>query len=59
MGKHMLRLLRFALRYPDSWHTYGTDRSTVNAVRRLSELGLLECNAVRQFRLRLGQPEPK
>ena len=50
MGKNMLRMLRFAICYQD-WYTYGKDRSTVDAVRRLEKLQLLEVNEFRQFRL--------
>lgn len=50
MGKNILRLLRFAISYP-GWHTYGKDRSTVDALRRLENLGLIERNEHRQFRL--------
>jgi hypothetical protein len=51
MGKHQLRLLRFAIRYP-GWHGYGKDRSTVDAVNGLEYLGLLEISReTRQFRL--------
>jgi hypothetical protein len=55
MGRHQLRLLKFALRYPNEWHSYGSDRSTVNAVRALARLELLELSPVsRQFRLKTG-----
>lgn len=50
MGKHQLRLLKFAIKY-HGWHTYGKDRSTVSAVNTLSAMGLLELNEFRQFRL--------
>lgn len=51
MGKNMLRILRFAISYK-GWHTYGRDRSTVDAISRLSNLGLIEVNRFRQFRLK-------
>jgi len=51
MGKNMKRLLLFAIRYP-GWHTWGKDRSTVDAVRCLCEQGFIETNKYRQFRLR-------
>jgi len=50
MGKNMIRLLRFAIQFP-SWHTYGKDRATVDAVKRLERLGFVEINEYRQFRL--------
>lgn len=53
MGKHQLRLLKFAIKY-SGWNGFGTDSSTVNAVRSLCRLGLLEVNEHRQFRLYRG-----
>lgn len=50
MGKHIKRLLKFAIDYP-GWHTYGKDRSTVDAVNNLARLGLIVVNEHRQFRL--------
>lgn len=50
MGKNMLRLLKFAIKY-QTWHTYGKDQSTVRALNRLVNLGLIEKNEHRQFRL--------
>ena len=50
MGRHMIRLLKFAIRYP-GWQSYGKDRNTVNAVNRLAGMGFLEVNEYRQFRL--------
>ena len=51
MGRHQLRLLKFAIKY-QAWHTYGTDQSTVRAVNRLAGMGLLDVNEFRQFRLK-------
>jgi len=51
MGKHCLRLLKFAIKY-DGWHSYGTDRSTRDAVNVLCGYDLLEVNEYRQFRLK-------
>lgn len=54
MGKHQLRLLRFAIRFyygPESWHSYQTDRTTVKAVRDLEGMGLIVTNEHRQFQL--------
>lgn len=52
MGRHQLRLLKFAIKYK-GWHGFGTDSSTVNAIKRLVGLGLLEVNEFRQFRLKV------
>ena len=54
MGKNTIRLLRFAIDYPDGWHTCGRD--SVRAMRTLAGLGLLETieygrKALPQFRL--------
>jgi hypothetical protein len=54
MGRNMLRLLRFALKY-EGWHTYGTDQSTVRALESLEALGLIEVNEYRQFRVIKGE----
>jgi hypothetical protein len=54
MGRHQLRLLKFAIKYHNEWHTFGTDSTTVNAVKSLCRLGLLEVNEFRQFRLYRG-----
>ena len=51
MGKNMRRLLLFAIRF-QGWHTWGTDRSTCDAVRRLREQGFIETNDCRQFTLK-------
>lgn len=50
MGRNAIRLLRFAITYP-GWHRYGTDRSTVRAIKRLRDLNFIEVNDHRQFRL--------
>jgi len=50
MGKHVLRLLKFALCYP-GWHSYYAERETLNAIRRLVKLGLIEVNKFKQFRI--------
>lgn len=49
MGKHQLRLLRFAIRFR-GWHNYGYDKPTVRALASLERLGLIEIDRVtRQF----------
>ena len=53
MGKNQARLLRFAIQYP-TWHTYGKDRATVNAIRSLASYGVVEVNEHRQFRLAMS-----
>lgn len=52
MGKQQLRLLKFCLKYPTTWHTYGKDYSTVRVVKSLEDKGLIIRNLkTRQFRL--------
>ena len=51
MGRHQLRLLKFAIRFK-GWHGYGTDTATLRTIKSLVHLGLLEVNEYRQFRLR-------
>lgn len=50
MGKHQLRLLKFAIRFCNSGkpHSYGKDRITVRAINSLEKLGLIDVN--REFR---------
>ena len=50
MGKNMKRLLLFAIRF-DGWHSWGKDRSTCDALRRLCHQGFIETNEFKQFRL--------
>lgn len=47
IGKNSLRLLKFAIKFQGEWHSYGTDRSTRDAINTLVSLELIECN---QFR---------
>ena len=54
MGKHVKRLLQFAVKYP-GWHSYAKDRATTNAVRCLADMGVLELSTIsNQFRLALA-----
>jgi hypothetical protein len=55
MGKHTRRLMQYALAYPYSWHSYGKDRSTVNALAILVRDGLIIRNEHRQFRLNVPE----
>lgn len=55
MGKHVRRLLKFAIQYP-GWHSYGTDRTTVDAVNCLVGYDLIRVNEFRQFQLALPDP---
>ena len=51
MGRNMLRILKFAIRY-QGWQTYGTDRATVCALNALGKQGFIEIDReYRQFRL--------
>ncbi len=51
LGKHMRHALTFATNNP-GWHTFNIRcNSTVNAIRRLVNRGLVETNCVNQFRL--------
>lgn len=51
MGKHVLSMLKFAIKYP-GWQGYDRrDRATVRAVRSLVRDGLIEVNEFYQFRL--------
>ncbi len=54
MGKNMKRLLSFAIKY-EGWHTWGKDRATCDAVRRLEAQGYIETDDYRHFRLRASK----
>ena len=54
MGRHQSRILRFALRYPATWHPYGRDLAAVRAVRALAAAGFLRLNEQRQFQIATG-----
>lgn len=53
MGKHIKRLLKFAIENP-GWHTWGRDRSTVDTINLLLSYGMIEINKNRQFRILCG-----
>ena len=57
MGRHQLRLLRFAILHPASWHPHGTDKSTREALQALHQMELLEHDPTRR-RFRLAIPSP-
>ena len=50
MGKNMKNALLFANKYA-GWHSYTTDRPTVNAINRLKDNGLVEVNEFQQFKV--------
>ena len=53
MTLEQARLMRFALKYPAGWHSYGAD--VTPTVRRLASHGLLDVStATKQFRLAIG-----
>jgi hypothetical protein len=62
MGRHMTRLLRFAINYP-GWHTLSPgDQAANRAATRLAELGLIEIVehvSPRNRQFRLTQPKEK
>lgn len=50
MGKQQARLMRFALKYPNQWHSFANDAS--RTVQSLVRYGLLTVNwETKQFRL--------
>lgn len=50
MGKNMRHALTFA-RKVNGWHTYASDRPTVDAIKRLERRGLVITNQFHQFRI--------
>lgn len=58
MGKNQLRLLRFAIKYPVHWHSYGKEQPTIRALRALERKGFIEIDAgLRMFRLETTSTE--
>ena len=54
MRGNTLRLLRFLLKYPNSWHSIGSDSR--RASKRLSDIGLAEYDtATKQARLAISR----
>ena len=45
-------LIRFLMKYPDTWHSYADDRETVNLVCATSNLGILKVNDYGQMKLK-------
>lgn len=48
VGKHQVRLLEFANKYPQ-WHSYTTDRTTLRVVQALELKGYIKTNEFNQF----------
>jgi len=42
LGKHMLSILQYALKYPRLWHDIGQDKASRDAIKRLEAAGLVE-----------------
>ncbi len=42
LTKRMLEALQYALKYPKIWHNIGTDKASLEAVKRLEAAGLVE-----------------
>lgn len=46
----------FAIKYPDSWHSFASDRETVESVCAAKNLGLIEVSTIsNQFRLKSAE----
>lgn len=46
----------FALKYPDSWHSFASDRETVESVCAAHNLGIVEVSTIsNQFRLKSAE----
>lgn len=59
MGKNMKRMLLFAIRYQDGWHSWQTtDRATRDAIKCLEKQGFIETNKHHQFRLKTKDNPP-
>ena len=45
-------LVRFLMKYPDTWHSYANDKKTVSLVCATSNLGILKVNNNYQMKLK-------
>ena len=46
----------FALKHPDSWHSFASDRETVESVCAANNLGIVEVSTIsNQFRLKSAE----
>ena len=50
IGKHQCNLLDFAYKYP-IWHSYKTDKVTINAINKLVEKNCIVLNNCGQFKI--------
>lgn len=50
--KSQVEMIQFALSYPDRWHSYSPDYETVDCLCANVNLGILDWNMFRQFRLK-------
>jgi hypothetical protein len=49
--KNQIKMVKFLLKYPDSWHTHAGDYDTVSTACACSNLGILVLNTHRQMKL--------
>ena len=52
MTKSQQKLIKFALKYADKWHTFADDRETVGIVCSTANLGIIKINDYGQFKLK-------
>ena len=51
-NKAQKRLIMFAVKYPDTWQSYATDKQTVSVVCATANLGIIRLNEFGQFMLK-------
>jgi hypothetical protein len=52
MTKGQRKLINFALKYADKWHTYSPDYHTVSLISATANLGIIKVNSHDQFALK-------
>ena len=52
MSKGQRKLIEFALKYSDKWHSYSPDYHTVGLICATSNLGIIKLNEHGQFALK-------
>ena len=50
--EHQRKLIHFLLNYPGEWHSFASDKHTVEIICATSNLGILEVNEFHQMKLK-------
>ena len=50
--KKQIILIKFLKKYPNKWHSYATDRDTIECICATANIGILKLNEHGQMRLK-------